>query len=90
MQDAKDAVNFQANAMATAYGKELNVSGDDILWGMGQVNFHARNLETLKQMWGKQLVKRLVIVSCIAASVVNASHCCACRVSNSSPCGIGV
>ncbi|KAL0023407.1 hypothetical protein WJX79_006595 [Trebouxia sp. C0005] len=37
VQDAKDAVNFQASAMATAYSKELNVSADDILWGMGQV-----------------------------------------------------
>jgi len=44
VQDAKDAVNFQANAMATAYGKELNVSADDVLWGMGQVNFHAMML----------------------------------------------
>lgn len=37
VQEAKDAVNFQASAMATAYGKELNVGTDDILWGMGQV-----------------------------------------------------
>ena len=37
VQEAKDAVNFQASAMATAYGKKLNVGTDDILWGMGQV-----------------------------------------------------
>lgn len=37
VQEAKDAVNFQASAMATAYGKELNVGTDDVLWGMGQV-----------------------------------------------------
>ncbi len=37
VQEAKDAVTFQANAMATAYGKELHVTANDILWGMGQV-----------------------------------------------------
>ncbi len=90
MQDAKDAVNFQANAMATAYGKELNVSADDILWGMGQVNFHATMLETLTQTRGRQLVNWLISLPCIAASGVNACHRCACQVSKSFPCGIGV
>lgn len=85
MQDAKDAVNFQANAMATAYGKALNVSADDILWGMGQVKVHAILLENLTEMEGKQLVKRLISLPCIAASVVNASHSCAC-LSPKAPC----
>ncbi len=76
MQDAKDAVAFQANAMATAYGKELNVSADDILWGMGQVKLHAILLETLTPTQGKHLVKRLIILICIAAPVVKVSHCC--------------
>ncbi len=88
MQDAKDAVHFQASAMATAYGKELGVSADDILWGMGQVKFHAMMLEILTQTQGKQLVKRLTSLASTAASVVNASHCCACQVSTSSPCEI--
>ena len=37
IQEAREAVNFQANAMASAYGQVLNVTTDDILWGMGQV-----------------------------------------------------
>lgn len=37
VQEAKEAVSFQAKAMATAYGKTLHVTADDILWGMGQV-----------------------------------------------------
>ena len=35
--EAQQAVNMQASAMAGAYGNLLNVTTDDILWGMGQV-----------------------------------------------------
>lgn len=36
--EAQQAVTIQARAMAGAYGSLLNVTTDDILWGMGQVN----------------------------------------------------
>ena len=35
--EAQQAVTMQARAMAGAYGSLLNVTTDDILWGMGQV-----------------------------------------------------
>lgn len=35
--EAQQAVTMQASAMASAYGSLLNVTTDDILWGMGQV-----------------------------------------------------
>lgn len=35
--EAQQAVTMQANGMAGAYGSLLNVTTDDILWGMGQV-----------------------------------------------------
>lgn len=35
--EAQQAVTMQASAMAGAYGSLLNVTTDDILWGMGQV-----------------------------------------------------
>ena len=37
VMEAQQAVTMQASAMAGAYGSLLNVSIDDILWGMGQV-----------------------------------------------------
>ena len=46
VQEAREAVTFQANAMATAYGKVLNVSTDDILWGTGQVSLLLPALES--------------------------------------------
>ena len=35
--EARQAVTMQASAMAGAYGSLLNVTTDDVLWGMGQV-----------------------------------------------------
>lgn len=35
--EAQQAVTMQASVMAGAYGSLLNVTKDDILWGMGQV-----------------------------------------------------
>lgn len=35
--EAQQAVTIQARALAGSYGSLLNVTTDDILWGMGQV-----------------------------------------------------
>lgn len=39
--EAQQAVTIQARALAGTYGGLLNVSTDDVLWGMGQVIVHS-------------------------------------------------
>ena len=34
----RHAYRLQADALAKTFGKELNVTTDDVLWGLGQVN----------------------------------------------------